>query len=57
MAMPAPVVTACRYRLPDGCTRAGIKSLYWIRDTRYREDRSIVRTRSGPRVLASLRIL
>jgi predicted transposase YbfD/YdcC len=34
-----------------------IESLHWIRDTCYREDRSRVRTRSGPRVLASLRNL
>lgn len=35
----------------------GIESLHWIRDTCYREDNSRVRTRSGPRVLASLRNL
>ena len=29
----------------------------WIRDTLYREDDSTVRTRSGPRVIASLRNL
>ncbi|MDP9793726.1 putative transposase YbfD/YdcC [Catenuloplanes nepalensis] len=34
-----------------------IESLHWIRDTYYREDHSRVRTRSGPRVLASLRNL
>jgi len=34
-----------------------IESLHWIRDTCYREDQSTVRTRSGPRVLASLRNL
>jgi predicted transposase YbfD/YdcC len=34
-----------------------IESLHWIRDTCYREDHSRVRTRSGPRVLASLRNL
>ncbi|ROO52801.1 DDE family transposase [Micromonospora sp. Llam0] len=34
-----------------------IESLHWIRDTCYREDRSTTRTRSGPRVLASLRNL
>jgi hypothetical protein len=31
-----------------------IKSLHWIRDTLYQEDRSPVRTRSGPRIMASL---
>lgn len=34
-----------------------VESLPWIRDTCYREDHSRVRTRSGPRVLASLRNL
>ena len=34
-----------------------IESLHWIRDTCYHEDQSRVRTRSGPRVLASLRNL
>jgi predicted transposase YbfD/YdcC len=32
----------------------GIEALHFIRDTCYREDHSRVRTRSGPRVLASL---
>jgi predicted transposase YbfD/YdcC len=32
----------------------GIESLHWLRDTVYREDDSTVRTRSGPRVMASL---
>lgn len=35
----------------------GIESLHWLRDTLYREDDSTVRTRSGPRVMAALRIL
>ena len=34
-----------------------IESWHWLRDTRYREDQSQVRTRSGPRVMASLRNL
>ncbi len=34
-----------------------VESLHWIRDTCYREDQSRVRTRSGPRVLASMRNL
>jgi predicted transposase YbfD/YdcC len=34
-----------------------VESLHWLRDTCYREDHSRVRTRSGPRVLASLRNL
>jgi len=34
-----------------------IESLHWIRDTLYREDESRVRTRSGPRVMATLRNL
>ena len=34
-----------------------IESLHWLRDTVYREDHSTVRTRSGPRVMAGLRIL
>jgi predicted transposase YbfD/YdcC len=35
----------------------GIESLHWLRDTVYHEDESTVRTRSGPRVMASLRNL
>jgi len=35
----------------------GIESLHWLRDTVYREDDSTVTTRSGPRVMASLRNL
>nr|WP_308214680.1 hypothetical protein [Salinispora arenicola] len=34
-----------------------IESLHWIRDTCYHEDASQVRTRNGPRVLASMRNL
>jgi predicted transposase YbfD/YdcC len=34
-----------------------IESLHWIRDTLYQEDKSQVRTRSGPRVMATLRNL
>jgi hypothetical protein len=34
-----------------------IESLHWLRDTLYREDNSTVRTRSGPRALATLRNL
>ena len=34
-----------------------IESLHWIRDTLYQEDKSQVRTRSGPRVMAALRNL
>ena len=34
-----------------------IESLHWLRDTLYREDHSQVRTRSGPRVMATLRNL
>ena len=30
------------------------ESLHWIRDTLYQEDKSKVRTRSGPRVMAAL---
>ena len=36
--------------------RAGLR-LHWVRDMDYDEDRSQVRTASGPRVMASLRIL
>jgi len=35
----------------------GIESLHWLRDTVWREDNSTARTRSGPRVMAALRIL
>jgi hypothetical protein len=35
----------------------GNRVLHWIRDTAYREDDSHIRTRSGPRVMASLRNL
>jgi predicted transposase YbfD/YdcC len=34
-----------------------IESLHWLRDTLYQEDKSTVRTRSGPRVMAALRNL
>jgi predicted transposase YbfD/YdcC len=34
-----------------------IESLHWIRDTLYQEDKSQTRTRSGPRILATLRNL
>ncbi len=34
-----------------------IESLHWLRDTLYREDHSTVRTRSGPRAMATLRNL
>jgi predicted transposase YbfD/YdcC len=34
-----------------------IESLHWLRDTLYREDDSTVRTRSGPRTMATLRNL
>jgi predicted transposase YbfD/YdcC len=35
----------------------GVESLHWLRDTCYREDTSRARTRSGPRILASMRNL
>jgi predicted transposase YbfD/YdcC len=35
----------------------GVESLHWLRDTLYREDHSRTRTRSGPRVMASMRNL
>ena len=34
-----------------------VESLHWLRDTLYQEDKSKVRTRSGPRVMAALRNL
>jgi predicted transposase YbfD/YdcC len=34
-----------------------IESLHWIRDTLYHEDKSQIRTRSGPRIMATLRNL
>ena len=34
-----------------------IESLHWLRDTLYQEDKSRVRTRNGPRVMAALRNL
>jgi predicted transposase YbfD/YdcC len=34
-----------------------MESLHWIRDTLYQEDKSRVRTRSGPRAMAALRNL
>ena len=34
-----------------------IESLHWIRDTLYQEDKSTIRTRSGPRIMAALRNL
>ncbi|MBM0240423.1 ISAs1 family transposase [Micromonospora sp. ATA32] len=35
----------------------GVESLHWLRDTLYREDTSTTRTRSGPRIMATLRNL
>jgi predicted transposase YbfD/YdcC len=35
----------------------GIEALHWIRDTLYQEDKSQVKTRSGPRIMAALRNL
>ena len=32
-----------------------IESLHWLRDTLYQEDKSRVRTRSGPRIMAAMR--
>ena len=53
--------------LPDQTTPAdlagfvraqwGIEVQHWIRDTLYREDQSRIRTRNGPRAMASLRNL
>jgi predicted transposase YbfD/YdcC len=34
-----------------------IESLHWLRDTLYQEDKSQVKTRSGPRIMATLRNL
>ena len=34
-----------------------IESLHWLRDTLYQEDKSRVRTRSGPRIMAAMRNL
>jgi predicted transposase YbfD/YdcC len=34
-----------------------IESLHWIRDSLYQEDRSQIRTRNGPRIMAALRNL
>lgn len=34
-----------------------IESLHWLRDTLYHEDTTQIRTRSGPRIMAALRIL
>jgi predicted transposase YbfD/YdcC len=34
-----------------------VESLHWLRDTLYQEDKSQVRTRSGPRIMAGLRNL
>ena len=49
---------------PDRASAAGlaahvrgqwaIESLHWLRDTLYQEDKSQVRTRSGPRIMAAL---
>ena len=34
-----------------------IESLHWVRDTLWQEDKSQVRTRNGPRIMAALRNL
>nr|GID89980.1 hypothetical protein Ade03nite_89040 [Actinoplanes derwentensis] len=47
-----------RPRSPRSTAASGpSETLHFIRDTCYREDHSRIRTRSGPRVLASLRNL
>jgi hypothetical protein len=39
------------------CGQWAIESHHWLRDTLYQEDKSQVRTRSGPRIMATLRNL
>ena len=63
-AVAALGVASPEPRLADAADLAGyvreqwsIESLHWIRDTLYQEDKSKVRTRSGPRVMAALRNL
>ena len=34
-----------------------MESLHWVRDTLWQEDKSQVRTRNGPRIMAALRNL
>jgi hypothetical protein len=34
-----------------------MESLHWIRDSLYQEDKSQIRTRNGPRIMAALRNL
>jgi predicted transposase YbfD/YdcC len=66
---PVPAVAALGVASPDP-EQAGpadlaryvreqwsIESLHWLRDTLYQEDKSTVRTRSGPRIMAALRNL
>jgi len=66
---PVPAVAALGVAspAPDQVSAAGlarhvreqwaIESLHWLRDTLYQEDKSQVRTRSGPRIMAALRNL
>jgi predicted transposase YbfD/YdcC len=63
-AVAALGVASPEPRLADAADLAGyvreqwsIESLHWLRDTLYQEDKSKVRTRSGPRVMAALRNL
>ena len=57
-------VIHCDRGMGCGCGRADPAAcwviedrLHWVRDMDYDEDRSQVRTASGPRVMATLRIL
>jgi predicted transposase YbfD/YdcC len=63
-AVAALGVASPEPRLADAADLAGyireqwsIESLHWLRDTLYQEDKSRVRTRNGPRVMAALRNL
>jgi hypothetical protein len=56
--VPSPGGACWMCGLPAVCgEKWSIESLHWLRDTLYQEDKSTVRTRSGPRIMAALRNL
>jgi hypothetical protein len=60
LAIPGDTLTLASYTQLAGIVRGlwGIEDrLHWVRDIDFDEDRSQVRTASGPRIMASLRNL
>jgi predicted transposase YbfD/YdcC len=57
VASPAPSRTSAAELADHVREQWAIESLHWLRDTLHQEDKSQVRTRSGPRIMAALRNL